>query len=280
MRYIRYSAAIPFLERLGPVFEQDEALYGLMYGICLRLKEDPSAWGEEPLLAAVENGGVHLAAVMTPPHKLQLAAPCGSDIKAVKLLAEELRNEGWTIPGVIGEKELVTAFAEQWNEPFSTGMKQRIHKLEKVNPVDFSSGSLRQAIPEDTDLVRNWALGFYRDCFGEGGYHRELNMALKMIEKGSIFLWCDPKPVSMAARTRPTKRGESISFVYTPPDFRGRGYATSVTAGLSQLLLDQGREFCCLYTDLANPTSNSIYMKIGYTPVADVMDIIFEAGWK
>jgi len=34
--------------------------------------------------------------------------------------------------------------------------------------------------------------------------------------------------------------------------------------------------FLLLYTDLANSTSNSIYQKIGYQPVCDVQDWIFE----
>jgi hypothetical protein len=60
-----------------------------------------------------------------------------------------------------------------------------------------------------------------------------------------------------------------VNFVYTPPEFRGRGYASNLVAHLSQELLDEGRKFCFLFTDLANPVSNSIYQKIGYRPVSD-----------
>jgi predicted GNAT family acetyltransferase len=82
----------------------------------------------------------------------------------------------------------------------------------------------------------------------------------------------------MAARTRPTPRGESISYVYTPPEHRRRGYATAVVARLSQEILDEGKQFCSLYTDLSNATSNSIYRKIGYRPIADVIEMHFEDG--
>jgi predicted GNAT family acetyltransferase len=57
--------------------------------------------------------------------------------------------------------------------------------------------------------------------------------------------------------------------VYTPPELRGRGYASALTAALTEQLL-QRRRFCYLYTDLANPTSNSIYRRIGYRPVTDI----------
>jgi len=57
--------------------------------------------------------------------------------------------------------------------------------------------------------------------------------------------------------------------VYTPPEFRGRGYASALVAALSQAMLDAGYHFCTLFTDLANPTSNHIYQAIGYQPVCD-----------
>ncbi len=57
--------------------------------------------------------------------------------------------------------------------------------------------------------------------------------------------------------------------MYTPPELRGRGYATSVVAELTEQRLATGLAFCFLRTDLANPTSNAIYASIGYEPVAD-----------
>ncbi len=60
-----------------------------------------------------------------------------------------------------------------------------------------------------------------------------------------------------------------VNLVYTPPELRGKGYATNCVAALSQKLLDDGYKFCSLFTDLSNPTSNDIYSKIGYNPIAD-----------
>jgi predicted GNAT family acetyltransferase len=66
-----------------------------------------------------------------------------------------------------------------------------------------------------------------------------------------------------------------IGPVYTPPALRKRGYASALTAALSQELLDSGRKFCFLFTDLANPTSNRIYQQIGYQAVCDVDEYRF-----
>jgi hypothetical protein len=73
----------------------------------------------------------------------------------------------------------------------------------------------------------------------------------------------------MAIQVRPTRSGISVSGVYTPPEHRKHGYASACVAALSQQLLDQGYKFCSLFTDLANPTSNKIYNRIGYQPVSD-----------
>ena len=83
------------------------------------------------------------------------------------------------------------------------------------------------------------------------------------------------QPVSLACFGGPTPNGIRIGAVYTPPAHRGRGYGTAVTAAVSQLNLDRGRRFCFLYTDLANPTSNAIYQRIGYEPVCDSRELSF-----
>ena len=73
-----------------------------------------------------------------------------------------------------------------------------------------------------------------------------------------------------------TPHGIRIGAVYTPPEQRRRGYASAVTAAASQAQLDQGRRWCFLFTDLANPTSNRIYQAIGFRPIRDIIQIRFD----
>ena len=96
------------------------------------------------------------------------------------------------------------------------------------------------------------------------------------ISAGRFFLWVDEKPVSMALISPPTGDSQMVGGVYTPPALRGKGYATSCVAKLSQRVLDSGVPSCRLFTDLANPTSNKIYARIGYHPVADFEHYLFE----
>ncbi len=102
-------------------------------------------------------------------------------------------------------------------------------------------------------------------------------VVLARIASGNIFLWHDQGPVSMAQKLRPTRHGISVSGVYTPPELRRRGYASSCVAALSQQLLDAGFAYCTLFTDLSNPTSNEIYQRIGYRPLGDSQVIRFDA---
>ena len=79
----------------------------------------------------------------------------------------------------------------------------------------------------------------------------------------------------MAAVIARSPTGARIGAVYTPASLRGRGYAAGVVAEVSRRALAGGRRFCSLYTDLANPTSNALYQRLGYTPVVDALDVEF-----
>jgi predicted GNAT family acetyltransferase len=80
----------------------------------------------------------------------------------------------------------------------------------------------------------------------------------------------------MAPCQGPTRNGIRVSYVFTPRPLRGKGYGTAIITALSQHLLDQGRRFCFLFADLDNPTSNSIYQKVGYQPVCDFHMVVWE----
>jgi uncharacterized protein len=92
---------------------------------------------------------------------------------------------------------------------------------------------------------------------------------VKRIAEGSLYVWDDGGLAAMAGKSRPTRFGCAVGLVYTPPERRKQGYASALVAALSQALLDEGFQYCSLFTDLANPTSNHIYQIIGYQPVAD-----------
>jgi predicted GNAT family acetyltransferase len=134
---------------------------------------------------------------------------------------------------------------------------------------------MRIATESDLELVIDWVWKFESEAVGHEDIEAARETAINRILDGEIFLWEADHPVSMAAIGRPTPHGITISLVYTPPELRGRGYAISCVATLSQLQLDSGKSFCTLFTDITNPTSNEIYQRIGYKPVCDFNEYIF-----
>jgi predicted GNAT family acetyltransferase len=94
------------------------------------------------------------------------------------------------------------------------------------------------------------------------------------VENGSVYLWVTDRPVSTAVSSRGTENTGTVGAVYTPPEHRNNGYATALTASVTQKILDSGKKHAVLYTNLDNPTSNSIYQQIGYKPVSD------STGWQ
>ena len=92
---------------------------------------------------------------------------------------------------------------------------------------------------------------------------------------GEFWLWDGAEPMSMAVSRRPVEGVVRVAGVYTPPEKRKRGYAAACVHALSKHMRDAGYR-CVLYTDLANPTSNSIYRRIGYRAISEVLRYRFE----
>lgn len=280
MEYTEYHDAQAFLNTTQSVFEENEVLFGLMLGISLRLVENPLHYGTNPYLATVaDHEGLQLIALMTPPHKLQIASLSSDFTKAIELLTLNLQKDEWNVPAVLAEEKLAKCFEKKWKELTGVqgeqGMRQRIYQLRAVKPHNYPDGRFRQATVEDLNLAVTWNVSFHDDCFGSSNSEECTKATRAMIENGDLYIWEDPLPVSMAGFSRTTKTGVSVGSVYTPPEFRKHGYASALVASLSALALENGKKFCTLYTDLSNPTSNSIYQNIGYDVVADVMDVNF-----
>jgi predicted GNAT family acetyltransferase len=277
MRARAYDDAERFLRDATPLLGRDEARHNLIFGLCSTVittdaYEDFRAW-------VVEDGGRPLAVAMqTPPHNLVLAGP--ETPEALDLLAHAVRDAGGEVPGLGGAVPEVDDFTNLWTAiagvHAEVAMAQRIYALTEVRAVPEPSGRMRQAREADRELLRVWTRAFIDESFDDSAPERRPNTAETIVDRrlggdgGGFVLWEDEgEPRSFAGFGGRTPNGMRIGPVYTPPAGRKRGYATALVAALSRRLLEEGSRFCFLYTDLANPTSNSIYAKMGYEPVAD-----------
>jgi GNAT superfamily N-acetyltransferase len=232
---------------------------------------------ETLLFAWVRNdsGAVAGAAMYVLPYRIYVGSLAPELAPAV---AAELAPVAPDAPGVDGTEEATAAFNRRWREltgrdARATG-RVRLHRLGALTPPAAIGGSGRAA---DADLAvaltDDWAAGFVRDTDGPTG--DAVPASREFLATGRLYHWVvDGEPVSMAGHQIPSFGVCRISLVYTPPEHRGRGYGSAVTAHVSALLVDRGLQ-PCLYTDLANPTSNKIYAAIGYEPVADFVQYAF-----
>jgi hypothetical protein len=271
-----FSDPQEFLNAAQTWLETEEARNSLMLGNTLRMVAQPGYFEETPYYAVIESAGeLALAAMMTPPFGLVLATPRAEPADdELNQLIDDLRARGLTPPDVIGPNAHGQRFAELWHgrTGLQPEMRQRLYALRAVNPATLTAaqGSFRMAREEDIDLLTDWAIAFDAEAFGRATRPPESFRALIEKRWADIVLWEDDgRPVSMALRSRPTRHGCTVNLMYTPPEDRRKGYATACVARLSQALLDEGFQFCTLFTDMANPTSNAIYLRIGYVPAGD-----------
>ena len=270
-----------FLAAALDYLEAHEVLNGLMLGIAFRLSHSAPRRRNRPFLAVVEDGGELVgAALMTPPRKMVLYSQLDDCQPVVEALNGALAGS-WIVPAILGPANVADAWAEMWkrenNQPPQPGMRQRVFELRQVQLLNLPPGKLRLADADDFERVVAWIQGFHVDAHIQDDSESAELLARGKMENGDLFLWENEagEPVSMAAKARPTRHGITVSLVYTPAELRGRGYATACVAMLSQQLLDDGYQFCTLFTDLSNPVSNHIYEKIGYTAVADFHEYFF-----
>jgi len=280
---VKLADPATFLAEAGPLLLADEARHNLILGIAGTIRDSPDHYPARSLWLVREAGEVVAAALRTSPYNLILAGPRSEE--ALAALAGGIAED---LPGVVGAEPEAVGFADLWSRKTGvrarTNMRQGIYALERVQPPSGVPGSARVATADDRGLALQWWIAFGDEVLHDGGPGRDraeatLDHRLSS-PSGGIILWEDAgEPVSIAGWGGPTPNGIRIGPVYTPPELRGHGYATALTAELSQRLLDgrlfAGRRFCFLYTDLANPTSNAIYERIGYRRVAESAEIVF-----
>ncbi len=279
MKLRTFSTAAEFMDVVGSTLYANEAEDSLPLGVALRVLDGHLYSDAAPFFACVEKGKeLPLIVLRTPPYNLLLCARA-PDFDALELVARHVAATGAALPGAQGRVGVVDAFAEIWREhtrvSSSTAMEQRLYQLTEVTRSANVPGHARWAEERDEALLTTWADAFIDEAVPGDPKSDTRATIERATAAGGLLVWDDGGPVSMCARTRPTPHGASIGLVYTPPALRGRGYASACVAELSQRILDSGKTFCALFTDLANPTSNAIYQKIGYRPLCDFREIRF-----
>jgi GNAT superfamily N-acetyltransferase len=232
-----------------------------------------SAFGEAaPLFGWWRSGDDEIAAALlhTPPYPVLLTRlPEG----CAEPLAEALAGCRRPLAGVTAAEGDAAAFAAVWSRltgaSFREFRRSRLFLLGRFQPPDPGPrGAARVAALADRALLESWFAAFGREIGESLG--RSADAVDDRLSYRGLTLWeADGAPVSLAGWHRPVAGTVRVAPVYTPPEHRRQGYAGAVTAAVSQAALDGGADHVVLFTDLANPTSNALYQRLGYRPVED-----------
>ncbi|UOQ95177.1 GNAT family N-acetyltransferase [Halobacillus shinanisalinarum] len=272
MRMERPADSKLFAKHSEPLLLQKEAENNLPLGIIERWKHSNGGDSTAFMLELYEGDNLVYITLRTPPHLWILPAISTVTRAKIKFLAHFLFENEYEVPGVLGQSEVVQWFVQSWEEcsgqKGELHMKQGIYRLDKLKKVTKAEGELVVAKQKDFLFLVDWLLVFSDQTSDSFSRERAEQLACDMIADQKMHFWeVGGNYVSMVCRARSTPNGATVNAVFTPDEFKRNGYATQAVAALTGKLLNDGYQFCALYTDLANSTSNSIYQKIGYKAV-------------
>jgi GNAT superfamily N-acetyltransferase len=267
-----------FLDAAGEFLRTDPARNTVIMTVTEDLRVRPAAsagtlfgWWQP------ESGPVGAAFMHTPDYPLLLSPV---SLPAAARLAEDLTEARRRVPGVNAVQDAADAFAAAWRDRTGAAVavyrRMRLFRLGELTPPrPWPDGTARLAAGTDRDLLVRWFGAFAREVGDPPGQDHRGAVA-ERLGYGGITVWeAGGVPVSVVGRTRAVAGMVRLGPVYTPRELRGHGYAGAATAAVSQAALEAGLREVVLYTDLANPTSNALYQRLGYRPVEDRVVLSF-----
>jgi len=275
IRVIQDKNAQDFLSHATPLLYAKEAEYGLMLGLCEGLASGSIKNEFSPVfLRVVDDYGKTSAALVQTRKDNCIVTSANFD--EAKAFADFVVENKLYFEGVVGptetSKTITESYGQKVNSKIRVGMAQNIMQFTKTDWPQKISGNFEIATESDFDLIADWLMAFAREALphdnADEAHFRKIAEA--KIKKQEAFLWIENGvKKAMTLSGRPTKNGVSVSGVYTPKSERRKGYASNLVASVSDHLIRQGKSFCVLYTDAANPTSNKIYQNIGYKIIGE-----------
>lgn len=244
---------------------QDPIRNNIALGTLVRLRSQPG-WSGGTIILAQDDSSITAYAHCIAPYPLVLAQ---SRPEILTLMAQELRQIGLKLPGLHGSKEAVEGFLQGWpalRDRIKKREAQGLYRLDQVIHPPATGAAFGLASSDEVPTLIAWHKAFAEETGDLALAEPELQRLVEArIQSSDLFvLRREGALLSMASATRTSGSGRALSFIYTPPDSRGRGYAGELTALASEHILRSGFTFCCLFTQLSNPTSNRIYQAVGY----------------
>jgi predicted GNAT family acetyltransferase len=223
-----------------------------------------------------QDGEITAALLHTPPYPV-LLTPLPEE--AAQALAEALLARGRPLPGVNAEESAAAAFAAAWSALTGASAhlarRSRLFRLGQLTPpAPLPPGAPRAATVADCTLLESWLVAFGEEI---NDVQRDPGEVIAdRVSYGGLTLWeVGGTAVALAGHNRPAAGVVRVGPVYTPREHRRRGYGGAVTTAVCRAALGAGAEEVVLFTDLANPTSNALYQRLGFLAVDDLTGLSF-----
>ena len=255
------------LDRAGQFLASDPVRHNLILTLLHARANEPM-----PGRYWVATAAGHTVGVVFQSPLSFLATLTPMDLDVVEAMADGVAGARVPLPGVNGEAFTAAHFAGAWTERHDSGARptqgQRIYEVSAVAPIPSVAGTLRPVTTAEIPTMATWMQSFQAEVGEQVGDPEAF--VRRGVRAGELWCWDSGEPMAMAALTEPLEGVVRVRAVFTPHEKRNRGNGTACVAAVSQRALASGNR-PILYTDLGNPTSNSIYRRIGYRAVAELL---------
>jgi GNAT superfamily N-acetyltransferase len=279
MSLVRHSDPDAFLAAAAPAMARNPAAASLLRSFALGVKRRPPAADERLYLATWRDGRGHAVAVQRAEHALfvETDEPAGA-----AAFADDLAVEHPLLQGVSGALLACESFAGRWRERTERHSAVRAHlrhhMLTDVATVPQGRGGMRVAGDADADWLLDASLAFVAEAGMPDTPAQVRRNVPVVLAQRRYRIWEDGGIAAFAGWSDAGEGDARIGPVYTPVEKRRRGYATALVAALAREIKDGGAGRVFLTTDVANPTSNAIYARIGFRPLSDFYHFDFVTG--
>lgn len=277
MEVVLHQDVREFAALAQPFYAGDPDLHTVALSVLDAMVRHGDPYG---VLATVHDGGSVVGALLGSEGRPPTVSGIAPD--QAKAVVAALADAGLHATGARGPIDRARAFAAahvaRHGGEVRLGRETRLFALDTLVPPRGVPGVARRATPADAELIMGWRAAFFAEAAPPGEFRPDLDDIARTLarpDSGEQLWTVDGLPVSQATPRPPVVGMSRIGPVFTPPEQRGRGYAAAVTAAAAQWALAAGAGRVLLFTDLANATTNRLYPRLGFRPVADYLDLDF-----
>ena len=278
----KYDSMSTFLNDCESLLMQNECENNVLLAMCNNFLNKAIDLEKFILISAIGKSGIVISCAITTPNKTVLATFTTESTAAIKPIASYFVVNQISLKGLSGKTAVVKSFMEVYQKSIIRSTTLILYTMKTLQRIELVQNSdLTWVTVQDLPLLTTWLKNFQRDAdLLPLKPDEELRTAVEdKIKKNVLYKLVvdkDQEPVSMLAVVRETKNVAIISWVYTPPYSRSKGFASTAVYKLSELMLNVCRKHCSLFADKSNSISNKIYQNIGYQSIAEYLDVDFE----